>query len=105
MERFSGRLRDGDRVVFDDLTAIIETEGGSGAVGRFEVHQGGILTSHMTTDRPYLLELEDGRSGVIRLTELHASDSAGVAFMHFRLEGRWAGGMDRPQHDTGGTTT
>ena len=86
MHHFRGRLRDGDRIIFDQLTGYLENEGGPATdSGRLEVHEGGILGSHLPGDRPYRLELEDGRAGTIDLTKVHASNSSGIAFLEFRL--------------------
>jgi hypothetical protein len=86
MERFHGRLRDGDRVIFEQVAGYLEFQGGwTTASGSFEVHQGGILGGNLPTDRPLRLDLEDGRTGSIHLTKVHSSNSAGIARMEFRL--------------------
>jgi hypothetical protein len=93
MQHFCGRLRDGDRVIYERVTGHLDSEEGRGSwwhSGRFEVHQGGILGGHLATDRPYRLDLEDGRTGTIRLTKVHSSNSAGIATMEFRLDGELA---------------
>jgi len=84
MERFHGRLRDGDRVIFEQVAGYFESGETSGS---FEVHQGGILTRDLPTNHPYLLDLDDKRTGTIHLTKVHASNSAGIAHMDFRLDG------------------
>ena len=91
MERFRGRLSDGDRVVFSDISGCFD--GGranpDGCTGLFEVHQGGVLGDHLPTDHPYRLDLEDGRTASIRVTKIRASNSAGIATLEFRLDGPW----------------
>ena len=82
MERFQGRLRDGDRIIFERVTGYLEVREGRGrgtASGSFEVHQGGILGGDLPTDRPCHLDLDDGRSGTIRPTKVRSSNSAGIA--------------------------
>ena len=93
MQIFRGRLRDGDRIIFERVTGYLENEGGPATdSGRLEVHEGGILGSHLPHDRPYRLELEDGRAGTIDLTKVHASDSSGIAYIEFRLAGELVAG-------------
>ena len=92
MERFHGRLRDGDRVIFEPVAGYFESREAGPASGSFEVHQGGILSRDLPTDRPYHLDLDDGRSGPIRLTKVHASNSAGISYMEFRLIGELVAG-------------
>jgi hypothetical protein len=93
MEHFHGRLRDGDRVIFEQVAGYLEFHGGwTTASGSFEVHQGGILGGSLPTDRPLRLDLEDGRTGSIRLTKVHSSNSAGIARMEFRLASDLAAG-------------
>ena len=93
MQHFRGRLRDGDRIIFEQLTGYLENEGGPAKTsGRLEVHQGGLLASHLPGDHPYRLELEDGRAGTIDLTKVHASDSSGIAYVEFRLAGELVAG-------------
>jgi hypothetical protein len=88
MQRFHGCLRDGDQVIFEQVAGYLEDHGGgASADGNFDVHQGGILGGSLPTDRPLCLDLEDGRTGSIRLTKVHASNSAGIARMEFRLDG------------------
>ena len=88
MQQFRGRLKDGDRIIFDGLGGYLEDQGGAAtASGRLEVHQGGLLAGHLPDDRPYRLELEDGRVGTIDLTKVHASNSSGIAYVDFRLVG------------------
>ena len=94
MERFHGRLRDGDRVIFEQVAGHLETpEGWTTTIGRFEVHEGGLLANDLPTDHPYSLDLDDGRTGPIRLRKDHASTSAGIARMVFRLTGELAASL------------
>lgn len=107
MDRVSGRLREGDRIVFGEVTAILVAGGGRvepSVTGRLEVHQGGLLAGHVETDRTYVLDLMDGRSGAIRLTHVNASNSAGIAFMQFRLEGPLGAEFARPYSGPAGST-
>ena len=93
MQQFRGRLRDGDRIIFEQVTSYLENVGGPAKdSGRLEVHKGGILGSHLPGDRPYRLELEDGRAGTIDLTKVHASNSSGIAYVEFRLLDEWMAG-------------
>ena len=93
MQHFRGRLRDGDRIIIEQLTGYLEDEGGPATdSGRLEVHEGGILGSHLPGDRPYRLELEDGRAVAIDLTKVHASNSSGIAYVEFRLAGELVAG-------------
>ena len=76
MQHFRGRLRDGDRIIFEQLTGYFENEGGPATdSGRLEVHEGGILGSHLPHDRPYRLELEDGQRTVLMLSDESQSRS------------------------------
>ena len=84
MERFHGRLRDGGRIIFGRLAGYAETIE-AGGTGLFEVCEGGLLGNALATDRPYHLDLEDGRLGEVRVTKVHASDSAGFARFEFLL--------------------
>jgi len=90
MGRFKGRLKDESRVVFEPVVGFIsDAATGSGRrVGQFEVHQGGILGGghSVPLDRPYRLELESGDIVPIRLTTVHASNSAGIALLEFEAE-------------------
>jgi hypothetical protein len=96
MVRFHGRLRDGDRVIFEQVAGYLEFQGGwTTASGSFEVHQGGILGGDLPTDRPYGLDLDDGRTGSICLTKVHSSNSAGIARMEFRLASDLAANPDQ----------
>jgi len=93
MQHIRGRLKDGDRVLFDGVTGYLEDQGGpSPAGGRLEIHQGGLLANHLPGDRPYRLELDDGRAATIDLTKVHASNSAGIAYVDFRLAGELTAG-------------
>ena len=93
MQSFRGRLRDGDRIIFEQVSGYLETAGGPVTdFGRLEVHEGGILGCHLPYDRPYRLELEDGRAGTIDLTMVHASNSSGIAYVEFRLLDEWMAG-------------
>ena len=93
MQQFRGRLKDGDRIIFDGVPGHLEDQWGPvTASGRLEVHQGGLLASHLPDDRPYRLELEDGRAGTIALTKVHASNSEGIAYVEFRLVGELMAG-------------
>ncbi len=93
MQQFRGRLKDGDRIIFDGVTGYLENQGGPAtASGRLEVHQGGLLAGHLPDDHPYLLELEDGRAGTIDLTKVHASNSSGIAYVEFQLLDEWIAG-------------
>ena len=93
MQQFRGRLRDGDRTIFDGVAGYLEDQGGAAtASGRLEVHRGGLLANHLPDDRPYRLELEDGRAGTIELTKVHASNSSGIAYVEFRLVGELTAG-------------
>jgi hypothetical protein len=88
MQHLSGRLKDGDRILFDGLTGYLEDQGGpSPAGGRSEIHQGGLLANHLPADHPYRLELEDGRAGTIEPTTVHATNSAGIAYLEYRPVG------------------
>ena len=93
MQHFRGRLREGDRTLFEGVTGYLEELGGPGpAGGRLEIHQGGLLANHLPDDHPYRLELEDGRAATIALTGVHASNSSGIAFVGFRLLGELTAG-------------
>ena len=85
MERFHGRLLDGDRVLFDRVSGYLEREArgvGGAWSGRLEVHEGGVLGP--ASGRPCRLVLEDGRAGEVAITQVHASNSAGIALLEFR---------------------
>ena len=93
MQSFRGRLRDGDRIIFEQVSGYLENAGGPATdSGRLEVHEGGILGCHLPHGRPYRLELEDGRAGTIDLTKVHASNSSGIAYVEFRLAGELVAG-------------
>ena len=93
MQSFRGRLRDGDRIIFERVTGYLENEGGPATdSGRLEVHEGVVLGIHVPDDHPYCLELEDGRAGTIDLTKVHASNSSGIAYVEFRLAGELVAG-------------
>jgi len=97
MERFQGRLRDGDLTIFARVTGYVESqEGRSTASGCFEIHEGGILGDGLPGGRTYRLELDDGRGWLIRPTKVHASDSAGIARVEFGLAGVFDVGSEIP---------
>src|SRR4051812_24878558 len=97
MERFQGRLRGGDGTIFEQVTGYVESqEGRSPASGSFEIHEGGILGDSLPSDRPYRLELNDGRGWLIRPTKVHASNSAGIARVEFRLASVFVVGDESP---------
>jgi hypothetical protein len=95
MQCFHGQLRDEERVLFSRVSGYFESEGGKDS-GLLEIHQGGILGDDLTADRPYHLDLEDGRTGEIRPMKVYASNSAGIARVEFRLVGDLAESAARP---------
>jgi len=93
MERFAGRLRDGNGVLFERVVGTLtDAASRSGRrCGQVDVHQGGILGGGLTLplDGSYHLELGNERVIPIRLTTVHASNSAGIAVLEFECEGEW----------------
>src|SRR5690242_16766272 len=95
MEHFTGRLNDGRGVVFERVVGTLaDAASRSGRrCGQLEVHQGGVLGGghSLPLDGSYHLELGDGRVVPIRLTTVHASNSAGIAVLEFEGDGEWPG--------------
>jgi len=88
VEHFRCRLRDGDRIVFEGISGYLESgRERPGGRRRLEVHQGGVLSLDLPTARPYRLEREDGVLWEGCLTTVHASNSAGIALLEFRVVG------------------
>src|SRR4051812_38787646 len=97
MNYFQGRLRGGDLTVFERVIGQLEPqEGDEPASGSFEIHEGGILGNGLPDDRPYRLELNDGREWLIRPTMVHASNSAGIARVEFRMASAFIAGDEGP---------
>jgi hypothetical protein len=90
MQLFKGQLWESDHVVFDEVTAALDAECEAlddGASGVLEVHQGGLLAGPaLPTGGGFRLVLADGTEWPVRLSEVAASDSAGIARMAFRVD-------------------
>ncbi len=84
MERLRGKLLDGERILFERVSAQFEAGDHRGArVGRLEVH--GAAPPVVATDRPYRLALDDGRSAAIYLTGVCAEAPVGPPVLAFRV--------------------
>lgn len=74
MERVRGRIAFRGRVILNDLDITVKVVEPSGQLPRW---CGGFLltdaTAHIELDGPYRLELEDGRSGDINVTNVDYS--------------------------------
>ena len=91
MLRFTARLWDVDHLVFDRVSGALDPPADRaipGSCGSFDVHQGGILGGGIgpLPDRIFKLAFDDDRAWQIRVTTVHASNSAGIARADFRIE-------------------
>jgi len=91
MVRFSAQLWDADHLAFDQVTGTLDEaadRGTPGISGCFEIHEGGILGGGISPlpDREYRLVFDDGQAWQIRITHVHASNSAGIARVDFRID-------------------
>jgi hypothetical protein len=86
MERFQGKLLDGERLLFGPVSGVFEEETHRGArFGLLEVHEGSAPL--LATHRPYRLILDDGRAEEIFITGLRQSGTAGVTTLAFQVPG------------------
>ncbi len=84
MERFHGKLLDGERILFERVSGQFEPGDHRGdRVGRLEVDAAGPPV--LATDRPYRLALDDGRDEAIYLTGICPHDPAGPPVLAFRV--------------------
>jgi len=91
MISFSAQLWDADHLIFKHVSGTLDPQAKRaipGTTGSFEIHQGGILGGGISLlpDRVFRLVFEDGQAWQIRLTTVHASDSAGIARVEFRID-------------------
>jgi hypothetical protein len=84
MERFHGKLLDGEHILFGRVSGQFEPgDDWGGRVGRLEVHAAGPPV--LATNRPYRLALDDGRAEAIYPTGLCSHDPAGPPVLAFRV--------------------
>jgi hypothetical protein len=91
MSPFTAGLWDADHLVFDHVAGTLDSrddQATPGTTGSFEVHEGGILGGGISPlpDRTFRLVFDDGRAWQIRINRVHASDSAGIARVDFRID-------------------
>jgi hypothetical protein len=84
MERFHGKLLDGEHILFGRVSGQFEAGDHRGVrIGRLEVDEAGPPV--LATNRPYRLALDDGRAEAIYLTGLCPHDPAGPPVLAFRV--------------------
>ncbi len=84
LEQFHGKLLDGERILFGRVIGQFEAGGHQDArVGRLEVHAAG--PPILATNRPYRLDLDDGRAVAIFLTGVYANAPTHLPVLAFRV--------------------
>ncbi len=84
MQRLSGQLIAGERVVFRKINAVLEEPiPGRSRTGYFEVQEGS--APFLSTTRTYRITLDDGQSEEIHVTGTWPGAPAGVAAFTFRV--------------------
>jgi hypothetical protein len=84
LERFHGKLLDGERVLIGRVIGQFGAGGHQDAwVGRLEVHAAG--PPFLATNRPYRLAIDDGRVVAIFLTGVCADAPANPPVLAFRV--------------------
>jgi hypothetical protein len=91
MGQFHAQFWDADHLLFKEVTGVLDRpdeQPTSGSTGNFEVHEGGILGGDVDPlhDRVYRLVFDDGQAWQVRLNKVHASNSAGIARVDFRID-------------------
>lgn len=83
MERFHGRLLEGERVLFGRVSGVYEERDDRGdRLGHLEIHEGSAPI--LDARRPYRLALENGRTDEISITGMRLSGLAGITLLAFR---------------------
>ena len=101
MQRLSGQLNAGERVVFRSTDAVFEEPiPGRPRTGHFEVLEGSV--PFLSIVRTYRIALEDGHSEEIHVTGIWAGAEASLAAFAFRAggEGVVSGPRDARPDDT-----
>jgi hypothetical protein len=91
MTPFTAQLWDADHLIFNDVSGTLDPQAEHATIdttGSFEIHQGGILGGGISplTDRVLRLVFDDGQAWQILITKVHASNSAGIARIEFRID-------------------
>jgi hypothetical protein len=88
---FTAQLWDADHLIFKNVSGTLDPQAEQaipGTTGCFEIHQGGILGGGISPlpDRTFRLIFDDGQAWQIQITTVHASNSAGIARVEFRID-------------------